>query len=199
VLAVVQLLALHILAPLVGAATIASERERGTFSVLVASPVSRTAIATGKMAAAYLYCLMLLAGSLPVATLAHLLGGPDTGALLGLYLGHAVVAGTLVALGFATSTLFHRTWSASFVAIGLVAGLAVGSAMMMAVMGGPHSLFGAEHIVMAGNSFASLFLFMDGRASWVTPGTWWLHFAAMALLATGAFVFGLRRLRHARQ
>ena len=83
---------------MVGAAAIAGERERGTLSLLLASPVNRLAIAPAKALACTLYLAMLMAGSLPVAATALL------AAFSGLSVEKIVGRGT----GIDDATLAHK-------------------------------------------------------------------------------------------
>lgn len=194
VVAVVQMVALHVFAPLVGATAIAGERERGTFQVLLAAPVDRRAIGTGKLAAAILYCLVLLSASLPVSALSYALGGMDAAAMLGLYATHFVVATMLVALGLAVSTLFQRTWTASFVALASAAGLILLTVILAMLFEGVDDWDSAFPPVLLFNPGLSLFLFFDGNGEWATLSLWWGHLGAMLVVAAGALAFALRKL-----
>lgn len=199
VVAVVQTIALVIFAPLVGAATIAGERERGTFSVLLSSPVNRFAIGLGKSMVAVLYCLMLLTASLPVSAMALLFGGPDIGALLGLYFSHAVLGTTMTLIGVAVSTLFRRTWTAAFVAIGTTAAITI-LTLGLGALELRHEHWGDRSMpfVLYFNPGFFLPLFFDGDGEWVRPGMWFLHYAAMgsmALVSLGSALSRLTRVR----
>jgi ABC-2 type transport system permease protein len=199
VVAVVQAIALLLVAPLVGAATIAGERERGTLTALLASPVSRRALGLGKAAAAILYTLVLMTGSLPVAAVSLFFGGPDAATLAGLYTTHAVVAVALVCVGMAISTLFQRTWAATLLAIGTTLGLVVLTLAVFAATGGmrAHGFEPPHTLVLAFNPGYGLALFFGGdeigsRAAWLE------HYAAMLVLAAtglGVAVSRLRRMR----
>ncbi len=197
VVAIVQMLALHVFAPLVGAAAIAGERERGTFTVLLASPVDRMSLGVGK-AAAVLYCGVLLCATLPVAAIAFVFGGPDWQSLAGLYLTHAVVAVTLVSFGLAVSTVFQRTWTASFVAIGVAMGLAVVTLAIATLSASLKEWDDGVPWVLFFNPGFSLALFFDGDGSWAQPSMWWLHYAALLSMAAVAFAYTLFRLRRQR-
>jgi len=197
VVAVVQSLALFVIAPLAGASAIAGERERGTFTLLLASPIRRSAIALGKAGAAILYTLVLLSGSLPIAAVSLLFGGPDVATLAGLYTTHVLVAITLVNLGLAVSTAFHRTWSATLVAIGLGVGLAVVTLALAVALGSFRGSELGNRWILAFNPAFGIALFLGGDE--VGGGAAWLqHYAAMLALAGAALAFALARLKRMR-
>jgi ABC-type transport system involved in multi-copper enzyme maturation permease subunit len=196
IVAVVQTMVLFIVAPLAGATTIAGERERGTFLLLLASPVRRRSIVLDKAAAATLYTAVVLAGSLPIATMSLLFGGPDAGALAGLYLTHLIVAAALVCLGVAVSTLFQRTWSATLVAIGLTLALVVFTLALYAAVRGVGEA-DDRLLTLAINPAIGMVLFLagdelGGQAQWLA------HYAAMLGLAGAALLFAVARISGAR-
>lgn len=192
--AIVQLVVIAVFSPLVGAGAIAGERERGTWLALLASPVARWRIAAGKAGAIALYIVMLLSVSLPVASLSLLFGGADLTVLAGLYLTHAIVGVTLALLGLAVSTIFHRTWTAALVAVGIVLGLIVFTLAINAAVGG-FKTPGGMSWPMYFNICYSWVLFFGGDSDAGSRIEWLFHFLALASLGAGSFVFVLRRLR----
>ena len=202
--ATIQAFALVIFAPLVGAATIAGERERGTWLSLLGSSVPRHQIATGKIAAACLYVLVLLAVSAPMAGLAVLLGAIDLGTIAGLYLAHAVVGCALACLGVAISTLFQRTWTAALAAIATAGALSVfsgtlyiaGAAVLAQLSTTPDPM--ALNWLLWFNPGYGMFLFFAGDTDPHALTSWWGHFGAMASLGGASFVVTVARLRRLR-
>jgi ABC-type transport system involved in multi-copper enzyme maturation permease subunit len=173
VVAVLQSLAVVLIAPVVGAAAIAGERERGTLSLLLASPVNRLAIAPAKALACTLYLAMLMAGSLPVAATALLFGGMDLSILAGLYLTNLVAASALVCVGIYVSTLFQRTWSASAVALSGVGGLTVVLLVLFSfVTHGRTDDLSVETSLMGFNPCGGLFLFFASSHLASGPRAW---------------------------
>jgi len=199
--AVLQTMVLVVAGPLVGASTIAGERERITWLSLLASPVPRRQIATGKLVAACLYLLLLLCVSAPVAALALLAGAIDLPTLAGLYLTHALLGCTLACLGVATSTLFQRTWTAALVAISLAFAGAVftaavaTSAQAVAASLGEQDLSELYHWVWYFNPGYGVFLFFQGQAGAGGLLHWLGHFAALGLVAAASLAFTVLRLR----
>jgi ABC-type transport system involved in multi-copper enzyme maturation permease subunit len=208
--AAVQSLALLLFSPLVGASMIAGERERGTWAKLLASPVSRDGIVLGKLAASCLYLFLLLSVSFPVAALSLLHGGLDLTTLAGLYLTQALLAACLVSIGLAVSTGFARTWTASFLALGIVLALSVGlPALSLGYRLGsasplPGSVFegAAHHRAQIVARVADWFNPTYGMELFFAPSQahrldWFAHYGALLLLGGGSLLVARFRLRSA--
>lgn len=201
-LAVLQGIAVLLVAPLVGSALVAGERERGTWLRLLASPVSRAGLLFGKATAGALYLGLLLSCSLPEALLAFGYGGLDTPALLGLYFSQALLAAVLLCLGLAVSTLFQRAWVAGLVALG---GALVLTVLSVTIYGWSAATR-PEGAQASRDLFERLVLDLDPLQSWFLffqpPGphslvAWWSHLGLMALLGGLALLFAWTRLRRA--
>ncbi len=203
IVAVLQTLVIGVVAPLVGAASIAGERERSTWLSLLASPVPRSAIASGKLIASCLYVLVLISVSLPIAALAVTLGALDLRTLVGLYLEHAILGLTLTSLGVAASTLFGRTWTAALAAIGAMFALTVFSAAAGASASAAlaalelHDLYGIVTPIWWLNPSYGTALFFGGTSVGAT-GAWLGHWLSMGLLGALSAVFAWTRLATAR-
>lgn len=194
-IAVLQLIAIAIFSPLVGAGAIAGERERGTWLPLMASPIERWRVAAGKATASSLYVLLLLSVSVPIAALSLLFGGADLSVLAGLYVTHAILGVTLALFGLAVSTIFQRTWTAALVAVGGALGLVVFTCAIYAALGGFSSDVGHPTWPMYFNICYSWMLFFSGDMDAASRIRWLWHFLALASIAAGSFAFVLRRLR----
>lgn len=200
IVAVVQSVALVIFAPLVGAAGIAGERERGTWLPLIASPATRASIALGKLAASSCYVLLLLSVSLPIGGLSVLYGGMDLSTLIGLYLTHAVLGVTLVSVGLAVSTALQRTWSAAMISIALAFGLGVFTlALFFGLGGAEHSSSRWLRAILYFNPGYSLFLFFAGDFAPGAQADWLWHYLAMAVIGASAAGLLVARLRRTRE
>jgi ABC-type transport system involved in multi-copper enzyme maturation permease subunit len=77
-----QLTAALVIVPAFAAGAISGERERGTYEVLLATPLSPASIVLSKALAAAGYVVMLLAASAPGIILIHLLGGVTFGSII---------------------------------------------------------------------------------------------------------------------
>ena len=192
--AVIQLIAIAIFSPLVGAGAIAGERERGTWLALLSSPIARWRIAVGKAAACALYALLLLSVSVPIAALSLLFGGTDLSVLAGVYVTHALVGVTLALLGLAVSTIFQRTWTAALVAVGIALGSIVFTMAIGVALGGFREHNGHTW-PMYFNICYSWLLFFGGDSDAGSRVGWLFHYLALASIGAGSFVLVLRRLR----
>jgi ABC-type transport system involved in multi-copper enzyme maturation permease subunit len=188
-----------IFAPLVGAGAIAGERERGTLTTLLAAPLSRFRILTGKVVAVLFYVLLMLSVSLPIAALSLLFGGADFPTLLGVYLTHAILGLCFGCLGIAASTLFARTWTASLVAIGIAFGLGLFTLSFFVALDGfthwrDESKMLLLRSILAFNPGYGLVLFFMGDTPEFGLRSFWEHYAALMALAGLSFAFAARRL-----
>ncbi|MEW6238221.1 MAG: ABC transporter permease subunit [Candidatus Omnitrophota bacterium] len=99
---------LAIFAPFLFAPLIAEERERGTFELLAASPLPIFHILAAKQLAGSFYFLLLLAGTLPVLSLALFGGGVSPPEIARIYLLIAAAFFFFGGLGAFCSTLSDR-------------------------------------------------------------------------------------------
>lgn len=86
ILMMATILALIFIPTVKAAASIAGERERKTFDLLLTSQLSVTAIIFGKMLATLAYCALLLFAMTPLVAMTFLIGGVDVGSLIIIYL-----------------------------------------------------------------------------------------------------------------
>jgi ABC-2 type transport system permease protein len=121
----IETLVVLILAPAYTGAAISQEREKQTFDLLAATPVSSLTIVVGKLISAMSFLALIVGASIPLASMAFLFGGVGLTDLLVAYLVIAAVAVGAGALGVACSAIFGKTQPATvaaFVAVALVAG-----------------------------------------------------------------------------
>ena len=172
----------------------AEEHAQGTVELLLTLPLRPLQLVAGKFAAALLYYLAVLAGSLPIVAMLLWLGGPDLGLIAAGYLGALFLGALFLAFGQFLSSLTHNQIVA-FVLSGLLAFLLVFSGHVRVVE------------------------IVDGLAPDWQPGTWLAdsisclpHYEAFArgvvgfdhvlyfLLMSAFFLWmtqvGLRRLRY---
>ncbi len=93
---------------LVPAATMglwAEERRTGTIELLLTLPVTLAEALIGKFLAAWAFIGIALALTFPVVLTTAWLGSPDTGAVIGGYLGSLLLSGACVAIGIFASAL----------------------------------------------------------------------------------------------
>jgi ABC-type transport system involved in multi-copper enzyme maturation permease subunit len=121
----IETLVVLILAPAYTAGSISQEREKGTFDLLAATPISSLAIVVGKLVSALLFLAIVIGASIPLASLAFLFGGMGLEHLVISYLIIAAVGIGAGAVGVACSAIFRRSQAATvaaFVVVALVAG-----------------------------------------------------------------------------
>lgn len=124
-------LLLLLLIPLLTMRAFAEEARTGTLDLLLAVPVAARPLVVGKWLASWLTALVLLAPALLLAALVALWGDPDLGPVLTGFLGLALLAGSVAALGTLTSALTSSqsvaATTAAFLALALWFGGGVGS------------------------------------------------------------------------
>ena len=116
-----------LLIPFVPAITMrawAEEQAQGTVELLLTLPLRTGHVIVGKYLAAWLYYLLVLAGSLPIVAMLAWLGAPDAGQIACGYLGAAALGGLFLAFGQCLSSL-TRNQIVAFVLAGLLAAVLV--------------------------------------------------------------------------
>jgi ABC-2 type transport system permease protein len=123
----IETLVVMILAPAYTAPSISQEREKQTYDLLAVTPVSSLAIVIGKLLSSLSFVAIIVAASIPLASLAFLFGGVDVVDLVVAYVIILAVALGAGAIGVASSATFQRTQPATVAAFVAVAIAAVGS------------------------------------------------------------------------
>ncbi len=85
----------------------AEERKTGTISLLYSLPCSSWALCLGKFGATFVFVLLTLASTFVIPVMLAFLGEPDWGPIIGGYLGSALLAAFLIALGQMISAFFE--------------------------------------------------------------------------------------------
>lgn len=121
--------------PAVTSGAISGEKEKLTFEMLMATPLSPARILLGKLISAMSYVLLLLFASIPLASLVFLFGGVAPSEMLKVLIVLLVVALMLGVLGLFMSALFGRTGRATVASFITVVVLLIGP-MFIALMVG---------------------------------------------------------------
>jgi ABC-2 type transport system permease protein len=145
IIALVQVCAIT---PLLTAGSIAGEKERETYDLLLGSLLSPWQIVWGKLGAALAYAALLVLAIVPMMSLAFLFGGVALPEVLIALVGIFVTAVLFAAIGLFWSTAMRTTLAAS--------SLSIGSALLL--------LFGVPFIWFVGAIF-----FGSGSTSQITP------------------------------
>ena len=110
---------LVLLVPLVTMRQFAEERRGGTLELLLTAPVREGSIVLAKFTASMAVLLVMLAFTLVYAFILGVVGNPDWGPVYSGYLGLALLAGALVAIGLAVSALTTNQIVAAVVSLGI--------------------------------------------------------------------------------
>jgi ABC-2 type transport system permease protein len=96
---------LVILVPVITMRTLAEEKKAGTYELLLTSPLRISEIVMGKFLGSFLFVALMVAltGMYPLILFAY--GNPESGVVLGGYLGLLLLATSFVAVGVLTSSL----------------------------------------------------------------------------------------------
>jgi ABC-2 type transport system permease protein len=99
---------LIVFAPAITMRTWAEEHAQNTFELLMTLPLNSLQIVIGKYAAAALFYLLTLCGSLPIVVMLIWLGEPDLGLILSGYIGAVFLGLLFLAFGLFLSGLTHN-------------------------------------------------------------------------------------------
>ncbi len=121
--------------PAVTSGAISSEKEKQTYEMLMATPLSPTSILWGKMVSAMSYVLLLLFAGVPLASLVFIFGGVAPREMIRSLLVLLIVAGTLGILGMFYSALFGRTGRATVASFITVVLMMVGPLFLAVLVG----------------------------------------------------------------
>jgi len=96
---------LVILVPVITMRTLAEEKKAGTYELLLTSPLRVSEIVIGKFLGSFVFVAIMVAltGVYPLILFAY--GNPETGVVLGGYLGLLLLATSFVAVGLLTSSV----------------------------------------------------------------------------------------------
>jgi ABC-type transport system involved in multi-copper enzyme maturation permease subunit len=159
-----------LMAPSFAAGTVAGEKERKTYEMLLASPLRPGAIVLGKMVASLTHIGMLIIGSLPIIVLCLPLGGVSVYEVLAAYLGLIISVILFGAIGVLCSSYFPRTSSALVVSYLAILPLVIGACVFWAALAADGDLrlklativfpaFGLTAVVMMGAAAAGRMLY----------------------------------------
>jgi len=120
-----QFFLVALVAPTFAAGSITGEKERKTYEMLLASPLSPATILVGKLLSSLTYLVLLILSSLPLMILCFLLGGILLSEIVRAYVVLILAAGTFGLMSVACSSYFRRTSSALVVSYLVILPLAV--------------------------------------------------------------------------
>ncbi|MEI8308128.1 MAG: ABC transporter permease subunit [Chloroflexales bacterium] len=144
------------LAPATTVNAISKEHERGTFELILATPLSASMLIVGKLIAAIAFMLLLLLAAAPALTLVLLFGGvaiSDVLRVFGTILMTAVVG---CAFGLCCSAITRQTYSATLLCYALLISLVGGSLFAANVWSLMNGLTAAPPTLVAANPLSAM-------------------------------------------
>ncbi len=84
ILGIVECVILSLVIPIITSGSISGERERQTLDIMLTTPVKPFSIALGKLGSALMLVMMYMVSSIPVLSIAFILGGLNWSSLFGL-------------------------------------------------------------------------------------------------------------------
>jgi ABC-type transport system involved in multi-copper enzyme maturation permease subunit len=125
-----QFLLASLMVPTFAAGSITGEKERKTYEMLLASPLTPAAIVLGKLLAALCHLGALMVASLPIVMLCLPLGGVSLYEVLVAYGGMTLAVATFGMISVAASAYFQRTSAALVVSYLLILPLAIAGVLV---------------------------------------------------------------------
>ncbi|MBW2183565.1 MAG: ABC transporter permease subunit [Deltaproteobacteria bacterium] len=106
-----------ILAPAITMRAWAEEKKMGTMEVLMTLPLKDYEIVLGKFLASFIFLIIAVLLTFPLALTIYFLGKPDNGTIIGGYLGACLMGGAYLAIGLFISSLTQNQIVAFIVSI----------------------------------------------------------------------------------
>ena len=106
-----------ILAPAITMRAWAEEKKMGTMEVLMTLPLKEFEVVLGKFFSSFIFMIIAVVLTFPLALTIYIMGDPDTGAILGGYLGACLMGGAYLAIGLFISSLTDNQIVAFIVSI----------------------------------------------------------------------------------
>lgn len=94
-----------ILAPAITMRAWAEEKNLGTMEILMTLPIKDHEVVLGKFLASFLFIITTVLLTFPLPLTVYILGEPDTGTIVGGYLGACLMGGAYLAIGLFISSL----------------------------------------------------------------------------------------------
>ena len=130
-------LILSIFVPAVTMRLWAAEKSNNTYEMLLTLPMKPAHLVIGKYLASLFFYLLSLVGTLTIPIMLGILGNPDTGAILGGYLGALLVGALFLAVGLFISGFCEDQMAAFVITLGVcLAAYLVGQYFVIAFLDG---------------------------------------------------------------
>jgi ABC-2 type transport system permease protein len=112
-LAFIELIIIAAVTPAITAGEISGEKEKQTYEMLLATPLSPTSILSGKLFAAMSYVFLLIFAAVPMASLVFIFGGVSLRDMLKAWIALVVIALLFGVIGLFFSCLLNRSGRAT--------------------------------------------------------------------------------------
>ncbi|MBO9333557.1 MAG: ABC transporter permease [Roseiflexus sp.] len=133
-IATVALIEVCLITPVLTSGSIAGEKERQTYDLLIASLLTPWQIVWGKLASALAFALLLILAVVPVMSLAFLFGGVGLTEVLIAIVGLVATAILYAAIGLFWSALMQSSLGATSFAIGTVIVILLGIPFLIVIV-----------------------------------------------------------------
>lgn len=224
-IATVALIEVCLITPVLTSGSIAGEKERQTYDLLVASLLTPWQIVWGKLASALAFALLLIVAVVPVMSLAFLFGGVGLTEVLIAIVGLVTTAILYATIGLFWSALMQSSLGATSFAIGTVIVILLGIPFLIVIVtlilgaSAPSSLLDSHWFIYISRLFTALHPFIalgttatqlsngespffevvrTGATNVVVPSPWLLY-AILSLIATVILIVSSVRLIHPMQ
>jgi ABC-type transport system involved in multi-copper enzyme maturation permease subunit len=144
------------LAPATTVNAISQEHERGTFELILATPLSAGQLLVGKLIAALAFMLLLLLAVAPAMSLVLLFGGVAITDVLRVFATTLITAVVGCAFGLCCSAITRQTYSATLLCYALLISLVGGSLFAANVWSLVNGLTAAPPAIVAANPLAAM-------------------------------------------
>lgn len=108
-----------ILAPAITMRAWAEEKKLGTMEILMTLPLKDYEIVLGKFFSSFFFMIITIILTFPLPLTVYILGNPDTGTIVGGYLGACLMGGAYLAIGLFTSSLTQNQIVAFIISIAI--------------------------------------------------------------------------------
>lgn len=173
VLACIECGILSLVVPIITSGSISGERERQTLDIMLTTPVKPFSIAVGKLESAMVVVMMYMVSSIPMLSIAFVLGGLSWWALLGLIVMMLYLGIYVGSVGIFCSSVVKRSVASTILTIAIGIGIIVATFTIFGVWNalaayigytihGKNYVYemGASLIVLLFNPYAPFFDFM---------------------------------------
>ncbi|MGQ9547224.1 MAG: ABC transporter permease [Roseiflexus sp.] len=221
-IATVALIEVCLITPVLTSGSIAGEKERQTYDLLVASLLTPWQIVWGKLTSALAFALLLIVAVVPVMSLAFLFGGVGLTEVLIAIVGLVMTAILYATIGLFWSALLRSSLGATSFAIGTVIAILLGIPFLIVIVtlilgaNAPSSLLDSHWFIYISRLFIALhpFIALGTTASQLSNGespffeiartstanivvpSPWLLYTILSMIATAILIVSSVRLIH---